>query len=93
MTPVVFGRLIQGMNIYQNAKFALVIAESLRSHGPDKRDELDKFLTNLFHASRPYTDTKKFHENVWLINLTSEMRLLSEMMQMATRSGILSFPH
>jgi hypothetical protein len=78
------------VNPYQNAKFALVIAEYpklVEFQGVDER-KWKGFLFDLPRFAPPSKETTKIHDNVWLIPLNGGMPFLVQLFQYASGMDI-----
>ena len=70
------------MNVFPNAKFALVIAESEKdSFGIEDRETWHNFVLNIPQKLRQSKNIEAIHDNVWLINLENELPALSALIQ------------
>jgi hypothetical protein len=77
------------MNVFPNAKFALVIAEWIKNEqGSPHFGKWQEFQTNLPRFAPRNAETKMIHENVWLIPLDSGMRFLCQLFEFASGMGI-----
>ena len=77
------------MNVFPNAKFALVIAEAEKDQsGNENKDSWQNFLLNIPQTLRHSKKIEAIHDNVWLINLESELPVLSTLIQLCSARSI-----
>jgi hypothetical protein len=73
------------MNVSQNAKYALVIAEGVRDeHGHEDLLTWRNLVLNIQEISNRAKNTLKIHDNVWLIPLENELPALGAFLQKLT---------
>jgi hypothetical protein len=89
LTTLAFYRLIPGMNISQNAKFALVIAEYPKNtYGENDKMKWEQFLGTAMSKFPQSKNTPTIHEGVWQIPLESDMPFLAKLCQRACEMDI-----
>jgi len=87
LTSPVSGRLIPGMNIHLEPKFAFVVAERPKynpaSGVPDPEEKWQGFLGNAKNIPKPPEGMQKIHDNVWLMPLATGLPFLGQLIQWA----------
>jgi hypothetical protein len=69
------------MNDCENAKFALVIAGPKKAFGGPEMDKWNSFLSSIQRNVRRVEEMLIMHDNVWLIPLETEMRILCGLLE------------
>ncbi len=69
------------MNDCENAKFALVIAGAKPMFGGPDLDKWNSFVTSVRNNVRRVEEMLIMHDNVWLIPLETEMRILCGLLE------------
>ncbi len=89
LTTINFWRLIQGVNVSKNAKFALVIAKARKNeHHESDAESRSEFLAKVPRLGRPNQETKTIHDNVWLIPMDTGIPFLVRLFDLSNGSDI-----
>lgn len=82
------GLVFVAMNVHQNAKFVLVIADYPEKLGDIASSKWEIFLTTANKNKSTDVETRKILKNVWQIDLKTEMNVLIYVMNLAKMNSI-----
>ena len=81
--------LIDSVNVSNNAKFALVIAEARKNeHHESDAASWSQFVAQVPKKARPSQETQWIHDNVWLIPMDTGIPFLVRLFDLSNGSGI-----
>ena len=81
--------LIAGVNVSNNAKFALVIAEARKNEHPESdAASWNQFVAQVPKKARPSPETQTIHDNVWLIPMDTGIPFLVRLFDLSNGSNI-----
>ncbi len=80
--------LPQEFQFAQAARFALVVAEPPKNPPAYPPFPWQQFVGSLLNIEPPSANTKKIHDNFWLIHLNDDMLFLAEIFVLAKKNSI-----